>query len=113
MEYMKNLLFQNRNLREEERWAGVYHWVCSCSPRAWGKEDPHGCRKSEATADQSTQVLRESLKMVSSKEVRSSGMGSTCEMSAEMSLILIPCLLLNYPGSVGAQVFLLAVGAPG
>ena len=82
-------------------------------PQEWEKEDPHGCGKSEATADQSTQVLRESLKMVSSKEVRSSGMGSTCEMSAEMGLILIPCLLLNYLGSVGAQVFLLAVGVPG
>ena len=90
MEYMKKILFQDRDLREEERQAGVYHWVCSCSPGERRKEDPHGCEKSEATAEQSTQVLRESLQMISSKEVRGNDMGSRCEMSAEMSLMLFP-----------------------
>ena len=51
MEYMKNILFQDRNLREEERQAGVYHWVCSCSPWEREKEDAHGHGKSEATAE--------------------------------------------------------------
>ena len=28
MEYMKKILFQNRNLKEEEREAGIQHWAC-------------------------------------------------------------------------------------
>ena len=28
MEYMKKILFQNRDLKEEEREAGIQHWAC-------------------------------------------------------------------------------------
>ena len=48
--------------------------------------------------------------MISSKEVKGNDMGSRCEMSAEMSLMLSPCLLLSCLESVGPQVSLLAVG---
>lgn len=83
---MKNLPFLVQSFEGRGKIeAGTYQWARSpFSLRQWERreEDPDGCGRSEATADESTHVLGENQQIITPKEMRGSGTRSQREMSA-------------------------------
>lgn len=101
------------------RWHGIYEESAFTRLEIWGKKESlfsfplgKGERKIHMAGGSlrpKHPSLRESLLVITSKEVRSSGLGSRCEMPVEMSLMPFSWLFLSCLCSAGPQVFLRAL----